>query len=221
MSGSKSYAGMATPFDLGGDFSQIKFAIKQLQNRNATTTLVQVVSVTTNGEVGPVGFVSVRPMVHQVDGNGQPMPHGVLHNLPYLRAQGGDAAVIMDPKVGDIGIATFASHDISSVKRTRKASLPGSRRRFSMSDGLYHGGVLNGAPQHYIRFHPNGIEIGTPFDLTITARNFAIDATGNAVMKGTVTINSADAATTINLATHHHLGVVPGGGESGQPKPGT
>ena len=82
-------------------------------------TLVQVVAVTNDGGVEPVGFVDVHPMVAQVDGKGQPTPHGVIYGLPYIRVQGGSNAVILDPQVGDIGLAVFCAQDISKVKATK------------------------------------------------------------------------------------------------------
>jgi hypothetical protein len=45
--------------------------------------------------------------------------------VPYFRVQGGADAIIIDPKVGDLGIAVFCSRDITGVKRSKEAS--GSR----------------------------------------------------------------------------------------------
>ena len=94
----------------------MQFLISQALNRVSTATLVKVVSVTNAGGLSPVGFVDVQPLVNQLDGAGNAVPHGVLHRLPYFRLQGGADAVILDPKVGDIGMAAFANRDISLVK---------------------------------------------------------------------------------------------------------
>jgi hypothetical protein len=84
--------------------------------------------------------------------------------------------VIIDPKVGDIGLCIFADRDISSVKanvaalRGGKGSVtPGSGRRFDMADGLYVGGLLNGVPTQYVQFSASGINIVSPTKVTITA----------------------------------------------------
>jgi hypothetical protein len=151
-----------------------------------------------------VGFVDVVPMVSQVDSAGNPTPHDVIYNLPYMRVQGGVNAVIIDPAVGDIGAALFCRRDISTVKRTRKPANPGSRRRFDWADGLYVGGFLNGVPTQYIRFSNTGVEIHTPNTLTVSA--------GSVVVNGPVQING-DVATTGALtnnghavgSTHQHL----------------
>jgi Phage protein Gp138 N-terminal domain len=232
-----AYAGMATPFDLlHGDFNQVRFVAQQLINRRATTTLVQVVAVTNTGQNAAVGFVDVKPMVHQVDGKGQPMPHGTIHRLPYLRMQGGPAAIIMDPHVGDIGMASFCSHDISKVKNTKQPALPGSGRRFSMSDGLYHGGMLNGAPQHVVRFDDQGVHVETPLkvqitatqgidlhtdgNLTIEAANFALGADGSALAQGHLAASGEvyaqfGAPGQVTLSQHHHPAI------NAPPTPGT
>lgn len=135
------------------EFNLQSFLVDRILSRISTATLVKVVSVSTTGQVAPVGKVAVTPLVKMVDGNGKVFEHGKLHNLPYFRLQGGSGkAIIMDPKVGDIGIAIFADRDISAVKKNKKTSQPGSYRRFDMADGLYIGGFLAEAPTCYIRF---------------------------------------------------------------------
>jgi len=193
----------------GSDFAQTEFVIKSILNRTATATLVLVVAVTNAGEVAPVGFIDVQPMVAQLDGKGQPTPHGIIHNVPYLRLQGGQNAVIMDPVVGDIGIAVFGSHDLSSVKSNKAPSNPGSRRRFSMADALYIGGVLNGVPARYIRFKSDGdVEIKPAAKVTIL---------GDLDVTGTVTATVDVLADGISLHDHTHGGVDTGSGDTGPP----
>ncbi|SUI50016.1 Uncharacterised protein [Serratia quinivorans] len=95
------------------------------------------------------------------------MPHNKIYNLPYFRLQGGVNAVVIDPVVGDIGVAIFADRDISVVKETRQAGAPGSKRRNHFSDGLYVGGFLNGTPSQYLWFKNGGIVIHSPSKVTI------------------------------------------------------
>jgi hypothetical protein len=180
---SSAYSGLA---DFTSDTSELNehtFLFKRLLRGGVWTSgLVEVISVTNAGGLSPVGFVDVSPMVHQVDGKGNATPHGVIHNLPYFRLQGGANAVIIDPVAGDIGGAMFCSRDISAVKATRGANVPGSQRTFDPADGLYFGGWLNGQPTQYIRFSTAGIEIITPATSTITAANVNITASGTATV---------------------------------------
>jgi hypothetical protein len=186
------------------EFNAVSFVVSQLIGRVGTATAVRVVAVTNAGGVTPVGFVDVLPLVNQVDGAGNATPHGTIHGLPYSRLQGGANAVILDPQVGDIGVAVFASRDISSVKANRAQANPGSRRRFDMADGMYVGAILNAAPTQYVRFSTLGVEIVSPTRVTITAPN--IDTTG-------VLTNNGHAIG----STHLHTGVQGGGGTSGPP----
>ncbi len=203
----------------GADKTAHEFLIEKFINRIATTTLAKVTAVTNSGGVSAVGFVDVIPMVHQVDGAGNPTPHGEIHHLPYFRVQGGTDAVILDPKVGDIGIAVFCSRDISAVKRQKKEAAPGSRRRYDWADGLFLGGVLNGVPNQYVRFSSTGVDIVTLNNITINAANATLDSSGNLAVKGEVTAKVG--ASQVTLSGHHQSGVTSGIGTSGAPVPGT
>lgn len=170
--------GALTPWSTQGDYSVHLYAIQQAISKLQTATLVRVESCTNDGGVSPFGFVDVTPLVAQVDGSGKLTPHVTLYGIPYLRLQGGTNAVICDPVAGDIGIAVFASRDISTVKATQGPSGPGSGRSYDFADGMYLGGVLNAAPTQYIRFSADGIEILSPSG-TITLSADSIQA-GNA-----------------------------------------
>lgn len=236
--------GQITQLDGLGQHNATVQVIRRILSEVHTATVVQVVACTNAGGVSPVGFVDVLPLVAQMDGSGSPVPHGVLHQLPYMRLQGGANAVIIDPQVGDIGIALFASRDISSVKASGAASHPASKRKFDMADGMYLGGVLNGTPSQYVQFSGAGVAITSPTAITLTAPNVTINASGNATINagamalsaagaasigaGTLGISSTGAATMstgggftnngVNIgATHTHGGVQTGSGNTGVP----
>jgi hypothetical protein len=160
--------GSLTPWSTWGDYNTYYFAILEALKKVQTATLVRVESCTNDGGVSPFGFVNVTPLVNQVDGNGNPTPHGTVCGLPYLRLQGGANAVIIDPEPGDIGIAVFASRDISKVKSTQDQANPGSGRLFNYADGIYLGGVLNAAPTQYIQFNSDGVSIVSTENIILT-----------------------------------------------------
>jgi GpV Apex motif len=191
------HTGQQTPTDTASEFNAMRAVVRALIARINTCTEVQVVAVTNAGDLSPVGFVDVQPLVNQLDGAGKSIPHGVLHRLPYFRLQGGTDAVIIDPKVGDIGIAVFADHDISAVANAKAQANPGSGRRFDMADGLYIGGVLNGVPEQYIRFHAGGIDIVSPTKIRLAAPEIEID--GDSSIKLTAPTIDSDASTSITL----------------------
>jgi len=177
---------------LSSEYLAQVFLIKSLIARMATVTLVQVVKVTNTGGVAAVGFVDLQPLVSQVDPNMNPTPHAIIRNNPYFRIQGGANAIIIDPEVGDVGIALFASRDISAVNSTlvggnaavgQDPISPGSFRKYDMADALYLGGVLNGVPTQFIQFTSTGIVVTSPHDVTVNCVNANVTASGNAVIK--------------------------------------
>jgi hypothetical protein len=211
----EGYAGLMGPYAQGNEFNATSFLIKTLIGKMATATLVQVVNVTNEGDVSPVGFVDVHPMVAQINGKGIPTPHGVIYGLPYMRLQGGANAVILDPQVGDIGVAVFCAQDISKVKATKADATPGSRRRFDLADGIYFGGVLNGTPTQYVRFDTDGITLVSPTKVRVDAPTLEVH--GDITATGTITGDADVKSGTIRLRTHKHTGVTTGGGTSGGP----
>ena len=186
-------SGQQKPTSTWGEFNNIMFAVQQAIGKLQTATLVRVESCTNAGGLSPVGFVDVTPLVNQIDGQGNPTPHVTIHNVPYFRLQGGANAVIIDPEKGDIGLCCFASRDVTKVKATKKQSNPGSFRQFSMADGLYVGGMLNGTPSQYVQFNTAGIRIHSPTQIKLDAPDILLEAE-------TVEIN-ASTSTTVTTPT--------------------
>ncbi|MWQ08744.1 phage baseplate protein [Glaesserella parasuis] len=158
-----------------GGVGELGFIVGSLINRIQTVTLVQVKAVNATG-VAPVGTVDVQPMVAQLDGEGKAHAHGVIHNIPYFRLQGGSNAIVIDPQVGDIGMCGFCSRDISSVKANKAPSTPQSLRKFDYADGLYFGGFLNGVPEQYIFFKDSGIDVVATGEVYIKGSKIKLDA---------------------------------------------
>lgn len=169
------------PGSASNDFTTMVFVFNQLLRGKATATLVRVEACSNSGGLAPVGTVDVTPLVNQVDGAGQPIPHSTVYGLLYQRAQGGDCAVILDPKPGDLGVAVFASRDISAVKASKGQANPGSSRVMDYADGIYLGGVLNGIPTSYVQFQADGsIAIHSPIKVVVTAPE--VDLTAGTVV---------------------------------------
>lgn len=204
------YAGRQGPSAVASHYNEMEFVFSQLIGKVGTMGFVQVVAVTPAGTGSMIGgTVDVQPMVHQVDGQGAPTPHGTIHSLTYFRLQSGSNAVLMDPVKGDIGMAIIASRDSSSVKSSGAPSPPASRRQFDWSDGVYVGGVLNGAPTQFIQFLTSGIKVKTTgtFEVDAAAAQFncPITATGDVTGSG------------ISLDNHVHTGVESGTSTTGKP----
>lgn len=153
--------------------------ITRLIGRTFTHTVVKVIAVDAGG-TGETGFVDVVNLVQQLDGNNQGIPNQPIYRLPYFRLQGGLNAVVIDPRVGDLGLAAFAMRDITKVKAEKTETAPPSRRQYDQSDGLYIGGFLNGAPKQWIEFLDNGINVVATGDVNVTTpATVNVDAGGD------------------------------------------
>nr|WP_321986131.1 baseplate assembly protein [uncultured Lichenicoccus sp.] len=208
------YAGQMDVGSSGSNWHATAFQIRQALGRIATTSLVQVKAVTTSGALAAVGFVDVQILTAGMDGAGNTTAHGIIHGLPYVRVQGGTNAIIIDPVVGDIGVAGFCSRDISSVKTTKAAASPGSYRRFSYADGIYLGGCLNAQPMQYIQFNQNGVTVYSPTEITLNAPTVAVQ--GNLTVSGSTVGQGNGIFGGIDMDNHVHSGVQTGSGVTGK-----
>lgn len=152
------YAGLLGLNVATGDFNLLVSIFMQLMGKVRTATIVQIVDCTVNNAVGPIGLVDAQPLIGMVDGAFKVYPHGIIHNLAYMRIQGGSNAIIIDPQPNDIGLAVICDRDISVVKNTGAASPPGSGRTFDLADGVYCFPIYSqNAPQQYWQFTATGM----------------------------------------------------------------
>jgi hypothetical protein len=222
-------AGMLQPSTLWGVHNNLAFTIQQALSKVQTATVVKVIACSNDGGVSPVGAVDVQILVNQISGQKVATPHVTMYGLPYLRIQGGANAVIIDPQQGDIGIAVFASRDITTVKSTKAQASPNTFRMHDFADGMYLGGLLNGVPLQYVQFGSGGVAIVSPGTITLQAPNIVLNGAvaqsgGNVTMAEDLTVSGdvvADLTGStfdgIPFATHVHTGVTSGSGNTGGP----
>jgi hypothetical protein len=216
-----------------------EWLIKRLISGINTAKIVKVLAV--QPTAGKVGFVTVQPLVLGLTTNGTIIEESPIYQVPYARLQGGASAVILDPAVGDIGIALFAQDDISNLKVAAVEGPPASDRTYSEGDAIYIGGLLQADPTQFVRFHPGaaGIDIVSPNgtinlqtagNVHFTAQTVIFDAdvvfngnvsstkTGAGVNSFAAPIVAPDAVIGgVTQSTHVHGGVQPGGGNSSGP----
>jgi hypothetical protein len=189
----------------------------------------------TQGDVEEAGFVDVQPLVSQADGNNQKMDHGTIYHIPYTRAYGGNAAVIMDPTVGDVGFVKVADRDISSFKDGYAQGntgpfTPNSRRRHDFADSVYMGGILSKKPKQYVTFKKDGsIVIGDAAGstvimdgkggITLAPANGIVTIKGQVQATGNVTAGFGG-GDSVELQQHTHT-LSGGSGTGGPPTPGS
>lgn len=183
--------------------------MRQFLKQVNTAIPVRVVAVN-GGGVAPVGSVDVVPLVSQRDINGTGYENPKLNNVPYFRIQGGKNAIVIDPEVGDMGLAVFCQRDISATKESRGESVPPSMRTHAMGDAVYIGGLLNGTPSQYVFFNPggNGVTVVSPVSVSVNAPSVSVSCDSAAVSAsadvsigagGTVSVNAKNFI--VNAAT--------------------
>ena len=176
--------------------NSVAFLIRQALGRVNTMVPVKVVKVY-GGGVAPPGTVDVMPLVNQTDGVGTKLEHGTIFSIPWSRSQGADNVVINDPVVGDVGTLVVSHRDISSLKANKgEQSNPGSRRRFDLADGVYHGSgaMLNQAtPTNYVNMNGNMIIGVSPkkISFTVGGSSIVMDSSSITITSATVKINGS------------------------------
>lgn len=241
----------------GSEFERSSFRHERDMAKVRSGLPVKVVAVytasggsKTQGAIEAAGFVDVQPLISQTDGAGTKQDHGVIYHLPYTRWAGGNAAIIMDPVVGDVGYIKVMDRDISSFKdgvaggSNTSTYTPNSRRRHDFADSIYVSTLLTAKPGQYLSFQNNaiiikdangntvtlnqqGITITDDNSNTITMANGQITITattvqinGNLQVTGNVTAGSGGGSS-VGLQTHSHSGVTTGAGDTGSPVGGT
>lgn len=241
MSDDNGYYGLQKPTSATDEFNAQMFVIRQFLNSRNYVALVKVIRITAPGGLELAGTVDVQPLVNQLDGQGNAIPHGVVNDLPYFRMQGGTNAIIMDPVAGDIGYCVFCDRDSSAVQSSKGAANPGSGRRSDMADGIYIGGLLNAIPSQYIMFTDDGIKVVSPTKITFVSPEIEFDASdsvtmttptltqngdsqfnGNIHATGTITAPNVVGTTNVTFGgksgiAHTHSGVQTGSGNTGAP----
>lgn len=217
MSPNGSYQPLLGTADKHGDVNALEAMIRAFFSGRWTARPVKVLTVTNAGGISPIGYVSLLPLVQQIDGEGDVTPHATIYNAPYMRVQGGANAVILDPKAGDIGIAVFCDRDISAVKSSKGEAPPGSSRQSDPADAVYLGSIIAAAPAQYVRFSESGIEMVSPTQVHIQAPTAVIDA--NTTINGNLEVNGGTVKNDgVSIdKTHRHTGVTTGSGTSGPP----
>jgi len=184
--------------DAATEVGRINYVIKAALSGMRTAMPVMVQNVTNSGGVEPIGYVDVQPLVSAVDGSGQVWDHGTIYNVPYMRIQGGSNGIILDPVIGDIGIATVCDRDISTVKESQDVSAPGSNRKNDMSDMVYLMTIIGAAPTQYVQFNEDGITVFSPTKVIINAPEVEVDASTSVKVTSPNVEIDASSACTIN-----------------------
>lgn len=224
-------------FASSNPLNSMEFFIRSLISQVVSTSLpVVVTAVERKGEEAGAGYVTVKPLLQPRNNSGDGLEVTTIPKLPYFRLQHGKAAIICDPKVGDIGLAVVAKHDISNINGSTTPKVPATYRKFDPSDSFYIGGFWGKAPEVFIHLDDEGtIKIKTPTKITLEAPDCEVNAsTSFTVNSAQINLNGsisgggsggADAtfsgdvtAKNISLTSHTHTGVQSGNSSTGAPQ---
>ena len=226
------------------DYNAFNQQIEARIQRLETMFLGRVDSCQSSGVAGSK-TVGATPMSQMIDGNGNAYASPSYPALPHYRIQQGTAAIIMNPRPGDIGVFVCSKRDISNVSQGKQPGPPGSTRSFSPSDAVMVGSIHTQVPTYYIDFTdqdkilihaPAGVTIESDTAVTVKSPQVTIDAAettikghvtvegglnvaggSGAAVDGSLTTTGDVTADGISLTSHTHSGVTPGGGNTGGP----
>ena len=224
-------------FASSNPLNSMEFFIRSLISQVVSTSLpVVVTAVERKGEEAGAGYVTVKPLLQPRNNSGDGLEVTTIPKLPYFRLQHGKAAIICDPKVGDIGLAVVAKQDISNINGSTTPKVPATYRKFDPSDSFYIGGFWGKAPEVFIHLEDEGtINIKAPTKISMEAPECEVNAsTSFTVNSSQINLNGpisgggsggADATFTgdvnakgISLTSHTHTGVQSGNSSPGAPQ---
>ena len=224
-------------FASSNPLNSMEFFIRSLISQVVSTSLpVVVTAVERKGEEAGAGYVTVKPLLQPRNNSGDGLEVTTIPKLPYFRLQNGKAAIICDPKVGDIGLAVVAKQDISNINGSTTPKVPATYRKFDPSDSFYIGGFWGKAPEVFIHLEDEGtIKIKAPTKISMEAPECEVNAsTSFTVNSSQINLNGpisgggsggADATFTgdvnakgISLTSHTHTGVQSGNSSTGAPQ---
>ncbi|GAB1824734.1 phage baseplate assembly protein [Turicimonas sp. TL08] len=231
-------------FASSNETNALNFFVSSLISKIVSTSLpVVVTAVERSGKDKGAGYVSVKPLLQPRNNKGQGLQVTNIPKLPYFRLQHGKAAVICDPKVGDIGLAVVAKNDISNINGDNTPKVPATFRQFDPSDSFYIGGFWGKAPEVFIHLEDEGtIAIEAPQEVTIKTKSAKVEAqtmevtasssftvtapqinlngaiSGGGAGGENATFSGDVTAQGISLTTHTHTGVQSGDSSTGQPE---
>ena len=234
---SQEYSANYNDFAGSSPINALEFFVKSLISKTVYTAFpVTVTAVERTGTGSGAGYVTVKPLLMPRNVEAQGIAVTTIPKLPYFRLQHGTAAIVCDPKVGDVGLAVVAKHDISNINGSTTPKVPATYRKFDPSDSFYIGGFWGKAPEVFIHLEDEGtIKIKAPTKITIESPECEVNAsTSFTVNSAQINLNGpisgggsggADATFTgdvnakgISLTSHTHTGVQSGNSSTGAPQ---
>lgn len=215
-------AGQQSLTGANSEVNRHSFQADQLEGERRIFFAARIVKVN-GGGLKSSPTVDIQPLAKMQDGLGQSQSHGVVHNVKVPRVMAGDSMIVADPVIDDVCWFSVADRDHSSVAANDwKEANPGSFRRSTLSDAVYHGTQHpeRVTPKQWVMFTKDGIEVQDRNNNTLKGstsgwnmNGVVITAQGEIQAPGNVTAGKGT-ADQVDLQGHAH-------GASGPPTPGS
>ena len=167
-------------FTGSSEYNVLDFVIRSIVCGLVNTIPVRVDKVERPAEGGGAGYLSATPLIKMRSAKGDALDVVSIPKLRWFRLQHGTAAIIVDPKPGDIGLAVFAQQDVSALNGGSEPIQPGSFRCYSISDGFYFGGFWGQKPTTFIRIEDNGqVTVTAPQSVVVNSIDVTVNASGS------------------------------------------
>lgn len=168
-------------FTGSSEYNVLDFVIRSIVCGLVNTAIpVRVDKVERPAEGGGAGYLSATPLIKMRSAKGDALDVVSIPKLRWFRLQHGTAAIIVDPKPGDIGLAVFAQQDVSALNGGSEPIQPGSFRCYSISDGFYFGGFWGQKPTTFIRIEDNGqVTVTAPQSVVVNSIDVTVNASGS------------------------------------------
>lgn len=168
-------------FTGSSEYNVLDFVIRSIVCGLVNTAIpVRVDKVERPAEGGGAGYLSATPLIKMRSAKGDALDVVSIPKLRWFRLQHGMAAIIVDPKPGDIGLAVFAQQDVSALNGGSEPIQPGSFRCYSISDGFYFGGFWGQKPTTFIRIEDNGqVTVTAPQSVVVNSIDVTVNASGS------------------------------------------
>lgn len=89
----------------------LEFFVKSILSKTVYTAFpVTVTAVERKGTEAGAGYVTAKPLLKPMNVQAQGIEVTTIPKLPYFRLQHGTAAIVCDPKVGDVGLAVVRAN---------------------------------------------------------------------------------------------------------------
>lgn len=182
-------------------------------------------------------LAQVQPLIMMIKTDGTIQSRAPVASVPVAQLGGGGFMLNFNLSPGDLGFIKSNDRDISIFMQSFKESVPNTYRKHKFSDAVFipcpmHGMTINDEDQSHVvlsttdgtqrvSIWQNRVKITSDtrivIDAPITEFSGSAQFSGNITTTGDVIAKYQVTGEEVSLLHHTHNGVMPGGGDTGEP----